>query len=223
MAAPASPSGRTGRPPRTSRAEIMVAARQLIDEDGWDQLTLRRLAAAIGIAATTLYHHVRDKEDLLLQLLSDYADEIVRPELPADPRERILVAATVMHDGLAERPWITEVLTGDDLTGDSALWMVETIVAGAVDLGCSDEQAVDLYRCIWYFTVGEILVRANSARRRVERGGRPAYRDVVMTELDPAEMPHLAALGDRWPDLAARNTFARGLAALVDGLIAQQR
>lgn len=218
MARPASP-GRTGRPPRTSRAEIMVAARQLIDQDGWEQLTLRRLAAAIGIAATTLYHHVRDKEDLLIQLLRDYADEIPRPDLPADPRGRILAAATVMHDGLAARPWITEVLSADDLTGDSALWMVETIVAGAVDLGCSDEQAVDLYRCVWYFTVGEILVRANAARRRIERGDRPAYRDVVMAELDPVELPHLAALGDRWPDLAARDTFAHGLAAIVDGLV----
>lgn len=197
-----------------------MAARQLIDRDGWQELTLRRLAAAIGIAPTTLYHHVRDKEDLLIQLLSDYADEIVRPELPADPRERILLAATVMHDGLAARPWMTEVLTADDLTGASALWMVETIVAGAVDLGCTDEQAVDLYRCVWYFTVGEILVRANSARRRAERAGRPAYRDVVMTRVDPAELPHLAALGARWPGLAARDTYAKGIAAVVDGLLA---
>src|ERR1700753_3166971 len=63
--------GRTGRPPAASRAEILAGAppppvpappeiltapRQLIDRDGWEKLTIRRLAAETGIGATTLYH-----------------------------------------------------------------------------------------------------------------------------------------------------------------------
>ncbi|WP_433323474.1 TetR/AcrR family transcriptional regulator [Spirillospora sp. CA-294931] len=210
--------GRTGRPPRTSRAQILAAARRLIDRDGWEKLTIRRLAAEAGTAPTTLYHHVRDKDDLLTQLLNDYAGQIPRPDLPDDPRERILTAAIVMHDALADWPWVAEILTADDLTGESALWMVETIVGGAVELGLTPERAVDLYRGVWYFTAGEILIRANAARRRAEPP-RAIRRDEVFRELDAARYPHLAAVADRWPELTARDTYASGLRALVDGLL----
>lgn len=216
---PSAPTrGRSGRPPTTSRAQIMTAARRLIDRDGWQKLTIRRLAAELEVGATTLYHHVQDKEDLLIQLLNDYAEQIVCPPLPADPRERIAAAATVMHDSLAVWPQIAEVLTADDLLGESALWMVEAIVGGAVEYGCTVEQAVDLYRNVWYYTAGEILIRAHSARRRAT-DARPAYRDAVFTTLDESRLPHLAAVADRWPALIARDSYPHGLRAFVDGLL----
>ncbi|WP_433169340.1 TetR/AcrR family transcriptional regulator [Kribbella sp. CA-247076] len=209
-------SGRTGRPPVTSRAEILAAARRLIDRDGWDRLTIRRLAAELGIGPTTLYHHVRDKEDLLLLLLNEYFDQVPRPDLPDDPRDRIVAAAVLIHDSLAEWPWAAEVLTADGfiaVLGDSALSLVETILAGAVDAGRTQEEAVDVFRTIWYYTVGEILVRA--------RPRRPVDRATFFTGLDPARTPHLAAVGNQWPALAARDTYTDGLRALVDGLLAR--
>ena len=213
-----SPSRRTGRPPLTSRAQIMAAARQVIDRDGWERLTLRRLATEAGVGTTTLYHHVRDKEDLLIQLLDHYAAQIERPELPSDPRERIIAATTVMHDALASWPQVAEILTADDLLGESALWMVDAIVGGATACGCTPDQAVELYRDLWYFTVGEILVRARSTRRGEDE--RPRYRDTVYKSLDMTRFPHLAAIGDRWAGLTARDTYREGLRAFVDGLLA---
>ncbi|WP_436801056.1 TetR/AcrR family transcriptional regulator C-terminal domain-containing protein [Streptomyces coeruleorubidus] len=139
--------------------------------------------------------------------------------MPGDPRERIVTAATAMHDALTAWPWAAEVLSADGFVGlldESAMWMVETIVAGAGDHGCTPEQSVDVFRHIWYYTVGEVLVRAHSARRRDE--GRPfAYRD----DLDPSRLPHLAAIGVRWAALAARDIYPEGLRTFVDGLLAQ--
>jgi AcrR family transcriptional regulator len=205
----------------TSRAEILTAARQLIDRDGWEKLTIRRLAAETGIGATTLYHHVRDKDDLLVLLLNEYVGHLPRPELPPDPRDRIIAAAAAQHAALAAWPWAADVLTADGfvgLLGEPTLWMVEAIVAGAIDYGCTPEQAVDVFRTIWYYTVGEILVRANTARRRAS--GR-IWRDIDFTNFDAARLPRLAALGDQWPTLAARDIYPQGLRALVDGLLAQ--
>ncbi|GIF17492.1 AcrR family transcriptional regulator [Actinoplanes tereljensis] len=205
-------NGRTGRPPVTSRAAILAAARGLIDEGGWEKLTIRRLAGELGIGATTLYHHVRDKEDLLLLLLNEYAAQAPFPELPADPRERIVVAAAAMRDTLAGWPWAAEVLTTDGflgLLGGSAIRLVETIVAAAVDSGCTQEQAVDVFRSIWYYTVGEILVRVNSSTKKAGD----------FTGFDPEQTPRLAAIGPQWPVLAARDTYVPGLRAFVDGLL----
>ena|SRR5436305_14595288 len=213
--------GRTGRPSVTSRAQILAAARRLIDRDGWEKLTIRGLAAEIGVGATTLYHHVQDKEDLLILLFHEYADQIPPPDLPAEPRARIVAAATAIHDALAAWPWAAEVLTTDGFiarVGDSAQWLVETIVAGAIDDGCTPAQAVHVFRSIWYYTVGEILVRAHSAVRPPD--GEP-NRESFFGDLDASRTPQLAAVGGQWATLASQDTYAQGLQAFVDGLLAQ--
>jgi AcrR family transcriptional regulator len=221
---PPGPHGRTGRPPATSRAQILATARRLIDRDGWEKLTIRRLAAEMGIGATTLYHHVGNKQELLLLLLNQYADQIPQPDLPSQPRDRIVVAATALHDALAAWPWAAEVVTADGFVGlldESAVWMVEAIVAGAIDHGCTPAQAVYLFRSIWYYTVGEILVRAHSAGRHRADDGLPTHRDGFFAGLDASRMPRLTAIGDQWPTLAARDTYPQALRAFVDGLLAQ--
>ncbi|WP_298176073.1 TetR/AcrR family transcriptional regulator [Saccharomonospora sp.] len=214
---------RTGRPPVTSRAQIMEAARRLIDRDGWEKLTLRRLATELGIGTTTLYHHVRDKEDLMVQLITDHADRMPHPELPDNPRERIIVAAIAIHDALAALPWAAEALTVDGFLGrlgDTALWHVETIVAGAVAHGCTPEQAVDVFRNIWYYTVGEILVRARTANHRhLDREKLLNQQKLRFDNRDSTQLPHLAAIGNQWPTLASRDIYPQGLRAFVDGLL----
>ncbi|RFS82201.1 TetR/AcrR family transcriptional regulator [Actinomadura spongiicola] len=214
------PSGRTGRPPATSRAEILAGARRLIDRDGWDSLTMRRLAAEIGVGPTTLYHHVRDKDDLIVQLINDHVDKIPRPDLPDDPGERIVVAWLAIHEALTAWPWGAEVLTADGFLGrlgDSALWFIETIVAAAVDHGCTHLQAVDVFRSLWYYTVGEILVRAHTAHRREDFAD--IDREFSLSRLDPSRYPTLRTIGDQWPERAASDIYPEVLHIFVNGLL----
>ncbi|MFF4284177.1 MULTISPECIES: TetR/AcrR family transcriptional regulator [unclassified Streptomyces] len=220
MPQPSAPRKNLGRPPRISREEIVETARRIVTEAGVDRLTMRRLATEVGSTPMALYHHVRDKEELLVLLLDDYATRTLRrPELPADPRERIVVATTAIHEALAACPWIVEVLTADDLMSTSALWFVEQIVDGLVECGLSPEQAVHGYRAIWYYTAGEIVVRTTAARRRAD-DDRATYREQVFADLDPNELPRLAQVADRWAPLTAQDTYLDGLRALVGGLLA---
>ncbi|WP_030797008.1 TetR/AcrR family transcriptional regulator [Streptomyces sp. NRRL S-337] len=219
MPQPSAPRKTLGRPPRISREAIIETARRIVTEAGVDRLTMRRLATEIGSTPMALYHHVRDKEELLVLLLDDYATRTLRrPEIPVDPRERIVVAATTIHQALAACPWIVEVLTADDLMSTSALWFVEQIVDGLVECGLSPDRAVHGYRAIWYYTAGEIVVRATAARRRAH-DDRATYREQVFADLDPNELPRLAQVADRWAPLTAQDTYLDGLRALVDGLL----
>ncbi|MFC4512449.1 TetR/AcrR family transcriptional regulator [Streptomyces ehimensis] len=207
-----------GRPPRISRDEIIGAALRILDEGGVDRLTMRRLATEIGSTPMALYHHVRNKDELLVLLLDDYATRTLRrPELPAQPRERVIVAAEAIHEVLAACPWIVTVLTADDLLSKTALWFVEQIVDGFVDCGLTLDQAVHGYRAIWYYTAGEIMVRTAATRRRAE-DDRPIHRESVFADLDSDEVPRLAQVADRWEALTAQDTYSDGLRALVDGL-----
>ncbi|GAB7184039.1 tetracyclin repressor-like C-terminal domain-containing protein [Kitasatospora sp. Ki12] len=220
MQQPSAPRKATGRPPRISREEVVGTARRIVTEEGVGKLTMRRLATEIGSTPMALYHHVRNKEELLVLLLDDYAAQALRPTaLPAEPRERVVAAASAIHQALAACPWIVEVLTADDLMSTHALWFVEQIVDGLVDCGLSLERAVRGYRAIWYYTAGEIVVRVTAARRR-GADDRPTYREQVFAGLDPDELPRLAQAGERWEALTAEDTYEDGLRALVDGLLA---
>jgi AcrR family transcriptional regulator len=220
MPQPPAPRKTLGRPPRISREEVLTTARRIVDAEGVDRLTMRRLASEVGSTPMALYHHVRNKEELLLLLLDDYAARALhRPEMPIQPRERIVVAAATIHDVLAACPWIVEVLTADDLMSTSALWFVEQIVDGLVACGLTPKRAVHGYRAIWYYTVGEIVVRATATRRRTD-DDRPIYRERVFADLDASELPRLAQVANHWAPLTAEDTYLDGLRALVDGLLA---
>ncbi|MBW4720205.1 TetR/AcrR family transcriptional regulator [Saccharothrix obliqua] len=209
---------RTGRPPRISRADIVAAAHRVIGEDGVEGLTMRRLAREVGSTAMALYHHVRDKEELLLLLLDDYAESRPKPaDLPDEPRERVVAVATAMREALSECPWVVDVLRADDLLSVGALWYPEKIIDAAVHGGLTPEDAVDAYRVIWHYTAGEIAVRAAARRRRAQ--GTSTYRERVFADLDAHDFPTLARLGPRWESLTAKDTYDRGLRALVAGLL----
>ncbi len=198
----------------------MSAAHRVIEEEGTQGLTMRRLAREVGATPMALYHHVRDKDELLQLLLDDYAATVPRPEMPADggdPGELVVTAAVAMRDALIGVPWIVEVLRADDLMSVHALWYPETIIDAAVRAGLTPEAAVDLYRIIWHYTAGEITARAAAARRRED--DRPTYRGQVFATLDAAELPRLAALGERWEELTARDTYDKGVRAIVHGLL----
>ena len=220
MASSGAETGRIGRPPRLSRAAIISAAQRILEQDGPEGLSMRRVAKELSSTAMSLYHHVRDKDELLLLLLEEHARRTPRPALPEAPRERLVATACHLHDVLAGCPWIVEVLTSDDLTAVSALWMVEGILDAAVGCGLSPEQAVHVYRSIWYYTAGEILVRAGRNRRYAELD-RPAYRDQALAALDPADFPRLSALAGQWPELTLQDTHRQDIQAIVDGLLQQ--
>ncbi|WP_103963903.1 TetR/AcrR family transcriptional regulator [Nonomuraea solani] len=208
---------RTGRPPKISKADIVAAAHRVVETDGVAALTMRRLAKEVGSTAMALYHHVRDREGLLLLLLDEHAAALPRPELPEEPRERVVAAAVALREALSGYPWVVDVLRADDLLSVGALWYPEQIIDAAVRAGTSIEEAVDVYRIIWHYTAGEVGGRAAARGRREEGGG--TYREQVFGELDAAEFPRLSEVGARWEELTARDTYAKGVRALVRGLL----
>ncbi|WP_422752079.1 TetR/AcrR family transcriptional regulator [Micromonospora sp. WMMD708] len=198
----------------------MAAARRILGEEGVGSLSMRRVAKDLDSTPMALYHHVKDKDELLLLLLEEHAAQFPRPDLPPEPRDQLITAAQLLHDILAECPWIVEVLASDDLMAVSALWIVENIVDGAVRCGMTPEQAVYAYRVIWYYTAGELMLRA-SRGKHYSRPDAGAHREKAFATLDPTMFPRLSALAGRWSTLTARDTHRSGLIAVIDGLLGQ--
>ncbi|HET8645930.1 MAG TPA: TetR/AcrR family transcriptional regulator [Vicinamibacteria bacterium] len=76
------------------RRKILEAARELFATEGYERVTMRRIAEAIEYSPTTIYNHFEDKNALVDALCEEDFSRLLRSmgarELPADPIERIL-------------------------------------------------------------------------------------------------------------------------------------
>jgi AcrR family transcriptional regulator len=197
---------------------VVAAARLIVETDGIDALTMRRVAYELNSSPMAIYRHVRDRDELLIALLDTLAAELPRGEFADEPRERLRQACRAMRDGLAEHPWVVDVLAAGDLIAPSILWLMEEIVAGFVACGLSPAQAADGYRAVWQFTVGELMVHRGI--QHMADLGRPPYVLKVLTSVDANQFPTLATLAPFWASARARDLFNPGLDALLTGLLA---
>ncbi|HEX6738781.1 MAG TPA: TetR/AcrR family transcriptional regulator [Vicinamibacteria bacterium] len=75
------------------RRKILEAARELFTSEGYERVTMRRIAEAIEYSPTTIYNHFADKNALVDALCEEDFGRLLTSmagvELPADPIERI--------------------------------------------------------------------------------------------------------------------------------------
>lgn len=121
---------------------VVDAALALADAHGLEALTMRRLGAALGVEAMSLYRHVGSKEALLNAL----GDAIVRAwtqQEPADTEPATdwrTAIATIMHRAhhtLLAHPWSIELLAARPHVGPARLRYAEAITAHLLDAGFS--------------------------------------------------------------------------------------
>jgi AcrR family transcriptional regulator len=99
---------------RKSRARIHAAARELFRERGFDATTLRAIAARAGMGASSIYRHIRSKEELLVEQLGDLQEEAWErfrkgEDRVAPARERMRNFLDAEHALLAKDPDLTTI------------------------------------------------------------------------------------------------------------------
>ncbi len=107
------------------RKKILDAARQLFAEEGYEKVTMRRIADAIEYSPTTIYLHFEDKDDVVRALChADFGhllEAMQQAPMPADPIEairqlgRAYVAFALRHPNQYRFMFMTPVGKGDKL------------------------------------------------------------------------------------------------------------
>ncbi|MGH2916638.1 MAG: TetR/AcrR family transcriptional regulator [Solirubrobacteraceae bacterium] len=196
---------------------MLDTAIRLLDAEGAEALTMRRLASELGVSTMTPYRHVGSKDELLMVLVDRLAARLIYPPRPPDPKGAMLVLWSTIYDRLAEHPWVPEVLARRQMIAPSVLGAIEEIHAAAHDAGLSIEAAVRAYRLMWNFTLGALLVRAGASSE-----GHSQQRELRGAP-DPARYPVLAAAAEVWTAARGHNTYREDLGALIDALLADAR
>lgn len=166
-----------------SREDVVAAALELSDAQGADAVTLRSLAAALGVKAPSLYTHVRSKADLLDALGDRILDEVLAdltpPQTTTDWRDWMLGAAGRLRTVLLQHTDGARIVAGarKSLRRADFSELAVTVLIGA---GVSLREARLYVLAVERFTVGYVLEEQDMPS--VGSGG-AVDRDALMARL----------------------------------------
>ncbi|MFE0645865.1 TetR/AcrR family transcriptional regulator [Streptomyces sp. NPDC058877] len=148
-----------------SRDEVLDAAAALVREHGPDALTMRRLAAELGTAVTSIYWHVGNRESLLDALVSrTIADLGTISPRGTTPAERIVSVARALRRALRARPHLVAMVHERGLTERMFLPARRALIHEARAAGLRGVDAARAVQAVQFQVVGHVLVERNRER-----------------------------------------------------------
>ncbi|MDX6741979.1 TetR/AcrR family transcriptional regulator [Actinocorallia sp. A-T 12471] len=183
----------TGGRPALTRALIVATAVALVERDGAKALTMRKVAAELGVGTMSLYNHVPDRDSLLEGIAQEvFAGLDTGPPTPGDwkAEARALVAAF----GAAARrhPRSTHLVLTSRVDLEFPWRTVERALSVLEDAGFDAETAVRALRCLMAYAIGVRMMMSGALRmpeppetaRRLEKLGLPAPDDARDADFD---------------------------------------
>ena len=197
---------------------MVEAALALIDREGVEALTMRRLAGALGVEAMSLYEYTRGKDELLVAMYrvdSDLTHTLEELELPLRERtgwkERIYAVVDAWLRLAEQHPNSFPLLYRERPFAARDLHFPEEIYAALRAAGFDEEATVTGYGAIALFVNGA-LMRGSPATS----GTSSRWDDAPSFE--PADFPRISELLPFAHPLTWRQLFDRGLSLLLAGL-----
>jgi AcrR family transcriptional regulator len=155
-----------------SRERILAAALELVDEQGIDALSMRKLGQALGYEAMSLYNHVANKDDLLDGILDLVLAEMEPPD-PEGGLPAIRAAALSGHEALKRHPWAASMLMSPGRIRPARIDYMEGLLACLRGSGFSADTTYHAYHVLdahiigfslWASTHGKLPEHIEDAR-----------------------------------------------------------
>lgn len=206
---------RRGRPPKLAPNQVVEVAREIVLAEGYDAVTVRRLAAELGVSSFAVHAHMGSKAELLDAVVMELLATRHTPVRTARSwQQGLLTFAELMWEVLLEHPAVVEVLQRSVIAPEAVLVDLDRIALLAERAGLRTDELADIYETVWTFVVGyAAAVHARSGMD--ERAIRVARADAIDDDL-----PHAADLARALAAQERVEAFPRRLGALLDALAA---
>ena len=170
--AEATPRRQTGEPAPVraawgsiSREEIVAAAAEVVIAGGYEEMSIRSLAASLGVAPMSLYRHIRDKDDLLGEVTDRLLAGAWRPAAAEDDWQPwIIEAASRLRDFLVSQPAALHVYLGHPVVSPAAVERMNAMMSVLRRAGLSEDAARSAYGALHTYTIGFAALEASRAR-----------------------------------------------------------
>ena len=218
------------RPQRITREMLLDAAMQIVDGEGLDGLTMRRLGQAVGAVPAMVYRFFTDKSELVEaladRLFAQAREQRYAPEpTAADPYppelERLRRIAHGIRRALLAHPALVAAAVRRPPRQEATLHGLDAGLGLLLAAGLTPEAAARGYQAVLFYTLGFAAIEAPFAAA-ADRGVQDqADTHAVLAGLPAADYPHIAVTVDHLygPDLT--DQFDHGLRLLLAGLQTQ--
>lgn len=222
--------GRRERPargpkPSLSLDRIVTAAIKVADAEGLGALSMRRVAAELGVGTMSLYRYVPGKDellDLMLDKVSDPGDTVDRVE-GLDWRGVLETTARGTWELYVAHPWLLQVNWARPALGPNSLAAVELVQRGLDGIGLSDQERVMVMIVVDSFVTGTARTYVHALSAAEDTGVSDeewwATQEPVLTEaMAMGSYPTLAGMAEDAFGASHEQIFEFGLQRLLDGI-----
>ena len=197
--------------------------------EGFDALSMRRIAAELDAGTMTLYHYVRTKDELLALVTDAVMGEVILPDgerLPAGWREAMTVIAHRSRDALRRHPWILDI-ADDPAIGPNSVRHFDQSLQAVASLDVDLVTKLDIISVVDEYVFGHCIQERTSFRddasaaedqmltyvtELVSRGGYPELERLVEAE----------GVARLWSQILVHlhdpDRFDRNLTRILDGI-----
>jgi AcrR family transcriptional regulator len=218
------------RQPKTSglrREQIVAAAVEILDAEGLESLSMRKLGAKLGAGATSLYWHVSNKEELLELVLDQFWGVVRIPEPEeASWRELLTTFAYSFRASIREHPWSVSLVGQLPSIGPNSLRLSDRLRRAFLRAGF---EGVDIYLAsgtVMCFVLGQVTPEI--AWEKASKGAE-VDTDGILRVMDEVAGGYPEMLADYRATVPADQEAGRamafdfGLLCVLDGLQARLR
>ena len=214
---PASTPTTTARPAKLTREQVAATALELLDRDGFDALSMRRLAEALGVGTMTLYGYFANKRELLDAVMDSALADPPPLRLDGDWRLQLSTLALRARESLVAHPGLVQIRVRQPVLRPEALRFAESGLDILQRAGFEAQEAAYAFRLVFTYSFG---FAAFSPAHTVDQD-RSAARSALVS-LPADEYPRLtAAVDEAAGAMGGEEAFQYGLERILDGLEAR--
>lgn len=194
-----------------TRGEVLTAAVDLIEKDGPEALTMRKLATAVDVEVMSLYNHVKNKNDVLDGVTGVFFEQIAPPARSGAWADDLRAFAAVFRNAALRYPRTASIALTREAISDSGQNVTAAMLTILDDTGRSRADCVKLVRVFTSFAVGAVLreLSAGITISSLER------REAI---LRASEVPIIAESAEELSAFDFQSEYEAGLELLFRGI-----
>jgi AcrR family transcriptional regulator len=203
---------------RLTRERIVEAALRVMDAEGLEAVSMRRVAREVGVEAMSLYHHVRDKDDLLEGICNEVMASFEFPDSTGNWADRAKAGARAWRRLLQEHPDVMRLFAethGPIPLAVDSMRPTEFALGLFKEAGLSDRDTVMAFHSFGGYIQGFVMMEGGSIK------GSSHGERFADPEIPPELFPVLAAVSRYFGECDADEQFEFGLDLLIRGLQAR--
>ncbi len=199
------------------REVIVRAATRIMDSEGQDAVTTRRIAAELGVRPMALYTHFRSKDDILVAIYDGLVAQIQAPKSPADGVEALREIMRSYFRLATAHPELLRASTANDARAVHDMRLAETVYSVLLAHGLDRRNAVGVGATLMRYTVGAAVLYPQRQPWDEDVAYWPRFAEAIRT-LPATDFPALRSLGEDLPQFTQEEAFEHGLDLILRGI-----